>query len=119
MTEFYKNYCKLCDEIGLTPSGAAIKMGLNKGTVSVWKNKGVIPAGKTLQTLSAFFCVSTERLLPGEQKTPPAEAEGEGASDFSKQFFAAYGKQNEEFTEEQVRDIAKFAKWVKAQKEGE
>lgn len=76
MTEFYKNYCKLCDERGLTPSGAAIKMGLNKGTVSAWKNKGVIPAGKTLQTLSAFFCVSTERLLPGEQKPPSASAEG-------------------------------------------
>ena len=37
---FYDVYCALCEKNGLTPSGAASKIGFNRASVTVWKNTG-------------------------------------------------------------------------------
>lgn len=33
---FYDVYCALCEKNGLTPSGAASKIGFNRASVTVW-----------------------------------------------------------------------------------
>ena len=69
---FYDVYQNLCKQINKSPSGAAIEMGLNKSTVSVWKRKGVTPTGDTLQKVADYFNVSVDYLLEKEE-TSPAE----------------------------------------------
>ena len=39
---FFDVYKKLCEEHNVTCSRAALDMGINKGTVSVWKKKGMM-----------------------------------------------------------------------------
>lgn len=64
---FYDGYLMLCREKGLTPSAAAVKAGLNKGTVSVWKKKweqkiDVDPDKATIEKLSSFFGITEAKL---------------------------------------------------------
>ena len=37
ISDFYDVYVALCKDVSLLPSQAADDMGLNKGTVSLWK----------------------------------------------------------------------------------
>ena len=71
---FFDVYSKLCKEKGLSPSAAAVKMGINKGTVSVWKNKGTTPQTAQLQKIASYFGVSVDYLLEKE-KAPAKESE--------------------------------------------
>lgn len=64
---FYEIYKKLCDTIGKSPTGAALEMGISKGTVSFWKNKGSVPNADTLQRIADYFGVSTDYLLNGTE----------------------------------------------------
>lgn len=64
---FFDRYCELCKQKGISPSRAAIEMGINKGTVSVWKNKGTSPQAAQLQKIADYFNVSTDYLLGVER----------------------------------------------------
>lgn len=64
---FYDRYCELCQQKGVSPSRAAIEMGINKGTVSVWKNKGTHPQAAQLQKIADYFDVSVDYLLGMER----------------------------------------------------
>ena len=72
---FYDVYSNLCKEIGKSPSRAAIEMGINKGTVSVWKNKGTTPQSEILQKIADYFGVSVDFLLGNENKKSSDDAE--------------------------------------------
>lgn len=67
---FYDIYCDLCQKKGLTPSGAAAKIGFNRSTVTMWKNTGKAPKQDLLLRIAEYFDVSVDYLL---EKTP-AEA---------------------------------------------
>ena len=73
---FYDQYCLLCKKAGVSPSKAAMDMGIAKSTVSVWKNRGTAPQVAQLQKIADYFGVSTDYLLSGseefsgEKKTP-------------------------------------------------
>lgn len=64
---FYDRYCELCQQKGVSPSRAAIEMGINKGTVSVWKNKGTHPQAAQLQKIADYFDVTVDYLLGMER----------------------------------------------------
>lgn len=102
---FYDIYRDLCQARGLTPSGAAEKIGFNRASVTVWKNSGKAPKQDLLLKIAAFFGVTTDYLLTGET---PAEPEGqlEGLD------FALYGEVRG-MTDAQKRDVLKFAKFIK------
>lgn len=71
---FYDVYQNLCKQINKAPSRVAIELGLNKSTVSVWKNKAAVPSGETLQKVADYFNVSIDYLLEKEEeKTSPAD----------------------------------------------
>lgn len=62
--EFYENFLALCAKNGLSPSGAASKIGLSNAAASGWK-KGKRPNDLTLNKLAALFNVSVDELTRG------------------------------------------------------
>lgn len=66
---FYDIYCALCHKHGLTPSGAAAKIGFNRASVTMWKNTGKAPKQDLLIRIADFFGVSADYLL-GKEKAP-------------------------------------------------
>lgn len=76
---FYDVYCSLCAREGLTPSGAATKIGFNRASVTMWKNTGKPPKPELLDKIAAFFNVTTDYLLEkdsNEKLTQQSELEG-------------------------------------------
>lgn len=71
---FYDKYYELCKQKGVSPSAAAIEMGINKGTVSIWKSKGTTPQTVILGKIADYFGVSVDYLLGNESVSdgPPA-----------------------------------------------
>lgn len=66
---FYKLYCDLCEDVGLTPSGAASAIGFNRATVTTWKNTKKAPKGDLLLKIAKYFDVPVDFLL----QRPPFE----------------------------------------------
>lgn len=60
---FYALYCDLCEDRGLTPSGAATAIGFNRATVTTWKNTGNAPKGELLGKIAKYFEVPVDFLL--------------------------------------------------------
>lgn len=60
---FYEIYCELCKKHGLTPSGAATKIGFNRASVTMWKSTGKAPKQELLVKIADFFGVTTDYLL--------------------------------------------------------
>lgn len=58
---FFQNYVRLCNKAGISPSAAAVEMGIAKPTVSRWKS-GSKPNSATLQKIADYFHVSVESL---------------------------------------------------------
>lgn len=73
---FYDIYCALCQKNGLTPSGAASKIGFNRASVTMWKSTGKAPKQELLLKIAEFFGVTTDYLLTGED-TKKAPTDGE------------------------------------------
>lgn len=60
---FYDRFAQLSREHGLTPCGAALKMGISKSTVTRWKKEPErMPNSLTMNTIAAFFDVSLDYL---------------------------------------------------------
>lgn len=86
---FYDIYCDLCQKSGLTPSGAANKIGFNRASITMWKNTGKAPKQDLLLKIAAFFDVSVDYLL--EKEKAPAEV-GRHRVDLSDIDYAFYGQ---------------------------
>lgn len=65
---FYNVYEELCRLRGEKPSHAAEQLGINRATVTFWKNGGYSPRAQSLSALSAYFAVPVPYLL--EEKPP-------------------------------------------------
>ena len=67
---FFETYVRLCNKVGMAPSRVAQAVGLNKASVTMWKN-GARPSFKTLVSLSDYFGVSVGELLGATEETAP------------------------------------------------
>ena len=67
MFNFYNVYVDLCNKKGITPSRAALEMGLSKVSVSNWKSRRNSPTDANLQKIADYFGVTVE-YLKGEEK---------------------------------------------------
>lgn len=70
---FYKNYVRLCNSIGKTPSAVATEIGIEKSTVTRWK-KGGSANYATQQKIADYFGCTTEDLLKDLDTKKDAEA---------------------------------------------
>ena len=91
---FYDTYVELSKQKGLSPSGAADAIGINRATVTNWKKNGSKPSGDILDKVSKFFNVTVDYLLTGEQKKAPSE-EGATLSDEESAVIQAYRESQE------------------------
>lgn len=60
---FYDIYCDLCKKKGVTPTRAAIEMGLSKSTPTAWKKQGITPQAAQLQKIANYFEVPIDYLM--------------------------------------------------------
>lgn len=74
---FYDVYCDLCARRKISPTRAAIEIGLSKGTPTTWKKMGTTPQAAQLQKIADYFGVTVDYLLGNEQKEKPATNEGD------------------------------------------
>ena len=104
---FYDIYCDLCRQKGLTPSGAAGKIGFNRASITVWKNSGKAPKQDLLLKIAEFFGVTVDYLL--EKETAPAVF-GRHRVDLSDVDFAFYGQYKElsEDDKETIMDMVRI-----------
>ena len=69
-TAFYKNYLKLCMEHGLSPSGAAERIGFKRSMVTRW-SKGTNPHDATIHRIATYFDVPVTELTKEEEMPEP------------------------------------------------
>lgn len=74
---FYDLFCELCEKKGVSPTRAALEIGLSKATPTSWKNKGITPQAAQLQKIASYFGVSVDSLLGIKQKEKPAKKGGQ------------------------------------------
>lgn len=99
---FYDVYCALCEKNGLTPSGAASKIGFNRASVTVWKNTGKAPKQELLLKIADFFGVTTDYLLTGDENKKAPTPEGEREIDDRKMKAAFLGGLADGLSEEEI-----------------
>lgn len=104
---FYTIYADLCHKIGRTPSWVAQQLGINKGTVTYWKNNAnARPGNETMCKIADYFNVSIDYL---------------SGKDVSKDVnigdirYAAY-KELQDEDEEFAQDILAYIRFKKSQK---
>lgn len=97
---FYLIYEKLCNEKGISPTKAGEEMGINRGTISKWKNKGTSPTFDKLTTIAKYFNV------------PLSVFNADEISDDDKLKFALFGD-IDNITDEMFDDVKKYAQFVK------
>lgn len=105
---FFDKFLNLCKQKGVSPSGAAIAMGINKATVSNWKKKceqgeDIKPSTEILDKISNYFDISIDYLI--------SDAERSSITDDDIKF-ALFGGEKE-ITDEMYEEVKSFAQFVK------
>ena len=54
---FYDKYAELCQQKGITPTAAALEIGLPKATPTKWKTSGATPSGENLKKIAVYVIV--------------------------------------------------------------
>ena len=67
---FWKNFIKLCNDRGTTPTAVVLELNMSRGTATGWK-KGSVPSDITLQKIADYFGVTIDDLLKEEIEIPP------------------------------------------------
>ena len=81
---FYDLYCSLSKEKGVTPTRAALDIGISKSLPTSWKNSGTMPKGEILNKIATYFDVSVDYLLGNEKSTPADEGQSAELSEDDK-----------------------------------
>ena len=103
---FYDIYCDLCQKHGMTPSGAATKIGFNRASVTMWKNTGKAPKQDLLVRIAEYFDVSVDYLL-GKENAPTQKGERDILDDVDVAFYGDY-KELSEDDKETLRAMARI-----------
>lgn len=109
---FYDLYIELCERKNVTPTRAAVEMGISKATPTTWKKRGLTPQGETLNKIANYFDVSTDYLL-GIEKAPIQE-------DGRKPKLASIARLEEgDITPEMDKNIAAYIDFILRREKGE
>lgn len=104
---FYDIYCDLCQKHGLTPSGAATKIGFNRASVTMWKSTGKAPKQDLLIRIAEYFGVSVDYLL-GKKNAPTPKGERKiDLQDVDVGFYGDFVELSED-DKETVRDMVRI-----------
>lgn len=64
---FYDKYVELCKQKGVTPTAAALEIGLSKATPTKWKRSGATPSSDNLKKIAVYFGITESELLSDEE----------------------------------------------------
>lgn len=73
---FYNNYVRLCAEKNMSPSAAALAIGIKKSNVTYWKSGRNNPSDVTLAKIANYFGVTVEELMGEGIKKDPIREDG-------------------------------------------
>jgi transcriptional regulator with XRE-family HTH domain len=93
---FYDIFAELCKRNDISPSRAALEIGLSKSSVSSWKNSGIRPRYESLKKISDYFGVSTDSLMTKEAEAETPVYDGR---------LAFYGELKDHLTQDDIDDI--------------
>ncbi len=60
---FYDRFIELCRDNNVSPSSAAMAVGLNRSSVTRWKQKGYTPRQDTVAKIANYFDVTVEYMM--------------------------------------------------------
>lgn len=105
---FYENYLRLCNDRGITPSAAAVDMGLTKAANTKWA-AGKTPRDATLKKIADYFEVTIPYLI-GEtddrgQKNSPMPSDGTG--DEMERYYALLSPENQAYVKSVIAEKLK------------
>lgn len=116
---FYDLYLDLCKKNNISPTRAALEIGVSKSTPTTWKKRGLTPQGETLAKIADYFGVTTDYLLSGEHQKEKAPApEGERPITFDDFVYAMY-EEGKELTEDNKKKLLEMAQFFRQQQEKE
>lgn len=117
---FYDNYLRLCNQKGVSASGAALEMGLSRAAVTGWA-QGKVPRDATLRRIADYFGVSVEELTR-DQKEKPVEDDEPQTLEEAREVLRQSGirvlldAEGDDFTPEEIKEIMNFIKFKHEQR---
>lgn len=111
---FYDVFLKLCKEKNISPTRAALEIGLSKSTPTTWKKRNLTPRGEILNKIADYFGVPVDYLLGNKEKSP-ATSEGLTFDNFT----YALLDESKELTDENKDKLLEMAKFFKMQQDKE
>lgn len=73
---FYDKFVKLCVSIDKKPSAVAKEIGINKSTVTNWKNRGTTPTDAIVQKVADYFSIPVSDLSEEKENTANQTVDG-------------------------------------------
>ena len=70
---FYDNYLRLCNSVGKSPSAVALEIGIEKSTVTRWK-QGKSQTDANIRKVADYFGVPVSELTGQKEKAPTPKA---------------------------------------------
>lgn len=109
---FFTIYAELCHKIGRSPSWVAQELGINKATVTYWRNNpNAKPSNETMCKIADYFNVTIDYLSGKDNLNKPE-------NDINSIRYAAYNALEDE-SEEFAQDILNYINYKKSQKKKE
>lgn len=106
---FKKNFERLCNTIGKSPTAVCVEIGLAHSVYSLWTEK-TVPRRATLIKIADYFGVTPESLLAeNEQKKDPAQMSREKNSRFAQKC--------SQMSEDELKVLEQFADYLLEKRE--
>lgn len=105
---------KLCNSVSKSPSAVVLEIGLQKSTVTRWKN-GSKPTDATAQRIADYFGITVEELMSERKEKPAAKSDEPDIT--LDDFTYALHNESKELTEENKQKLLEMAKFFKEQQD--
>ena len=102
---FYENFVALCNSIHKSPTATIVAIGLERSSVTRWKNGGS-PSDATVRRIADYFGVSVAELLADKTADSKTAAEtniGGLEAEFARLFASLTPEQQNEIIAEMLR----------------
>lgn len=102
---FYENFVSLCNSIHKSPTATIVAIGLERSSVTRWKNGGS-PSDATVRRIADYFGVSVAELLAdktADNKTAAETNIGGLEAEFARLFASLTPEQQNEIIAEMLR----------------
>lgn len=107
---FYDNYLRLCNSVGKSPSAVALEIGIEKSTVTRWK-QGKSQTDANIRKVADYFGVPVSELTEETKKAPTPEGEREITMD---DFTYAFYKESKDLPDEKKKMLLDMARFMKS-----